>query len=273
MSGKFLGLSSRLASGEDSPVKLRALARRAGAAACGLLREFDAALMPRRCAFCGYRTIAGDHGICAGCRDDLPWLHHACPRCAQPMDVPLSPGVTCPACQANPPPYIAAVAPLHYEFPVDAGLKALKFRRKLYYAEAFAGLLIRAASGWQADVDAVLPVPLHWRRRAVRGFNQAEELCRPLAKRLSLPLVRGVVRRRSTPAQSGLSAIERNRNLRGAFVARRAPGARHVMIVDDVITTGATARHLALVLRAAGVSRVSVLAVARAARVSRSPPG
>lgn len=165
------------------------------------------------------------------------------------------------------------MAPLHYEFPVDVGLKALKFRRKLYYAEAFGGLLVDAAAALPADIDAVLPVPLHWRRRAVRGFNQAEELCRPLRQSLSLPLVRGIVRRRSTPAQSGLSAGQRNRNLRGAFVARRPPGARHVLVVDDVITTGATARHLALALRAAGVPRVSVLAVARAARVSRPPPG
>ena len=189
------------------------------------------------------------------------------------MAAPLQPGISCAACQASPPPFAAAVAPLRYEFPVDAGLKALKFGRKLYYAEAFAELLIDAAGGLDADITAVLPVPLHWRRRAVRGFNQAEELSRPLARRMSLPLVRGVVRRRSTPAQSGLTARERNRNLRGAFVARRAPEAGHVLIVDDVITTGATARHLALVLRAAGVSQVSVIAVARAAKVSRSQPG
>ena len=94
-----------------------------------------------------------------------------------------------------------------------------------------------------------------------------------MARRMSLPLVRGVVRRRSTPAQSGLTARERHRNLRGAFVARCAPEAGHVLIVDDVITTGATARHLALVLRAAGVSRVSVMAVARAAKVSLSLRG
>ncbi len=252
-------------------MNLATLARRSGAAARRLLREFDDALMPRRCAFCGFRTVAGERGICPGCSSDLPWVRHACPHCAQPMAVPA--GASCAACQAKPPPYIAAVAPLHYEFPVDAALKALKFRRKLYYADAFAELLADAAAGLDAGIDAVLPVPLHWRRRAVRGFNQAEELCRPLARRLALPLVRGVVRRRRTPAQSGLSARERHRNLRGAFLVRRAPGARHVLIVDDVITTGATVLHLALALRAAGVQRVSVLAVARAARVSRPPAG
>ncbi len=189
------------------------------------------------------------------------------------MPAQLPAGVSCAACQASPPPYLAAVAPLRYEFPVDAGLKALKFRRKLYYTEAFAELLIDAAARLDPDIDAIVPVPLHWRRRALRGFNQAEELCRPLAKSLCLPLLRGIVRRRGTAAQSGLSAGERNRNLRGAFVARRAPRARHVLIVDDVITTGATVKHLALTLRAAGVPQVSVLAVARAARISRRSPG
>lgn len=252
-------------------MKLAILARRSGAAACRLLREFDDALMPRRCAFCGFRTFAGERDVCPGCSSDLPWIRYACPRCAQPMSAP--PAASCAACQAKPPPYVAAVAPLRYEFPVDAGLKALKFRRKLYYADAFAGLLLDAAAGLDTDIDAVLPVPLHWRRRAVRGFNQAEELCRPLARRLALPLVRGVVRRRRTPAQSGLSARERHRNLRGAFAVRRTLDARHVLIVDDVITTGATVLHLALTLLAHGAERVSVLAVARAARVSPRTPG
>ena len=156
-----------------------------------------------------------------------------------------------------------------YEFPVDAVLKALKFGRRLHYGPALGHLLVRSLDRLPADVDALLPVPLHWGRQAWRGFNQATELCKPVAKAAGLPVIGGVVRRRSTPPQSGLAASKRRRNLRGVFVVRKLPGYRHVIIVDDVITTGATVRELALTLRRSGVKRVSALAVARASGLSR----
>ncbi len=157
------------------------------------------------------------------------------------------------------------MAPLLYEFPVDAGIKALKFGRKLYYAPAFAELLAAQRARLPADLDALLPVPLHWRRHAFRGFNQAMELCRGLLASYSLPLQGGVVRRRATPFQSGLAAKMRRKNLKNAFVAKRPLTARHVLIVDDVVTTGETTRRLARVLLRNGVEKVSVLAVAKAA--------
>ena len=115
-----------------------------------------------------------------------------------------------------------------------------------------------------ADIDALLPVPLHWWRHATRGFNQADELCRILQKNHKLPLIRNVTRVRATPYQSGLDARSRRRNLRSAFAARGQINARHVLIVDDVITTGETCRQLAKVLRKNGAEKVSVLAIARA---------
>lgn len=146
---------------------------------------------------------------------------------------------------------------------MDAGLKALKFGRRLYYAPAFSDLLVATMHRLPTDIDALLPVPLHWRRQAFRGFNQATELSKPIARQYGLPILSGVRRRRSTPYQSGLTAIERSRNLRQAFFVRGAPVARHVLIVDDVITTGATTRQLARALVDSGVQKVSVLAVAR----------
>jgi ComF family protein len=115
-------------------------------------------------------------------------------------------------------------------------------------------------------IDALLPMPLHWRRHAARGFNQAMEIARPLMAATGLPLVTSVARQRSTPYQSGLSASQRRRNLDAAFVAKGAVTYRHVLIVDDVITTGETCRQLALVLLEAGAERVSALAIARAQR-------
>lgn len=209
-----------------------------------LLRAFEEALMPLRCVFCGSRSRLPERYICVGCYGDLPFIESAPTPASSPLEYD--------------------VAPLAYEFPVDAAIKALKFRRKLFYAPALSELLIEACASLPDDVDAVLPVPLHWRRRWWRGFNQAWEIGRPVARHLAVPVVRGVRRNRATPFQSGLSARERARNLRIAFSARGDLAYRHVLIVDDVITTGTTICELARVLRRAGVARVSALAVARA---------
>ena len=209
-----------------------------------LLRAFEDALMPLHCVFCGSRSRSPERCICVGCHSDLPFIESPPTPASSPLEYD--------------------VAPLAYQFPVDAVIKALKFRRKLFYAPALSELLIEACPNLPDDVDAVLPVPLHWRRRWWRGFNQAYEIGRPVANYLAVPLVRGVRRNRATPYQSGLSARQRTRNLRAAFSIRGGLPYRHVLIVDDVITTGTTVCELARILRRAGVARVSALAVARA---------
>ena len=200
--------------------------------------------MPLRCVFCGARTREPEKHVCAGCDADLPRIESPPPPTTSAFEV--------------------EVAPLAYEFPVDAAIKALKFQRRLFYAPAFAELLCQACGLLPDDIDAVVPVPLHWRRRWFRGFNQAHEIGRPVARYLGLSLINGVFRRRATPSQSGLNAHERARNLRGAFVVSRPISHRHVLIIDDVITTGATVRQLCHALQVAGVEKTSVLAVARA---------
>lgn len=207
-----------------------------------LLRRFDDAVMPRRCAFCGTRTRPDERSVCTACYEELPWV-----------------GAT-PAF----PPLHTLIAPLAYEFPVDAAIKALKFRRRLWYGPALAGLLRDALAALPDDIDAVLPVPLHWRRQWLRGFNQAREIGVPVARQLGVPLIGGVRRVRATRSQSGLTAGERSRNLQAAFAARPIRGARHVLIVDDVVTTGATLGQLARVVLQGGAERVSAAVVARA---------
>lgn len=208
------------------------------------MQLLDAGIMPRTCVFCGTLSQGEEENICTGCYADLPWADSA--------SVPL------------PAPFECFIAPLNYDFPIDASIKAFKFKRKLYYAPAFAELLCSACTLLPDDIDAVLPVPLHWRRKAHRGFNQAEEIAKPVAKLLKVPIVRGVRRGRATPFQSGLAAKERERNLRQAFTMRRRITFSHVLVIDDVVTTGATARSLAKVLTANGVDRVSAMTVARA---------
>lgn len=234
----------------------------------GLLRSaidcVESAVMPRRCVFCGIPTVEADALICAGCRDDLPWQQQSCSRCAKPVTAILPEGVHCADCQSRPPPFDAAVVPLLYSFPVDAAIKALKFRRKLFYAPAFGSLLAASLTRLPGEIDAMLPVPLHWRRHASRGFNQAVELCKIPRKSCGLTLVNNVFRKRSTPFQSGLDVKQRRRNLQSAFVVRGQIDATHVLIVDDVVTTGETCRQLADVVLRSGAKKVSVFAIARA---------
>ena len=212
--------------------------------------------MPRSCVFCGMKRRHREASICPACDSDLPWIRERCPGCARPLAATPSAGVVCAECQGHPPPFEAAVAPLAFEFPVDAAIRLFKFHRRLQYADAFGELLCRSFAELPCDIDALLPVPLHWLRHGVRGFNQAAELCRPL--------VRNVSRRRRTPYQSGLGARERRRNLADAFDVRGGIQANHVLLVDDVITTGETCSQLARELLAHGAAKVSVLAVARA---------
>lgn len=216
-------------------------------------------LLPRSCVLCGTRVDNG--GFCDACRADLPWIGSACERCGQPLPA----GRHCVECQLHPPPFDKAFAPFLYTFPVDSALKALKFRRQLQYAPAFGGLLPPFLEALFADSDALIPVPLHRRRHALRGFNQATELCRYLHKASGLPMILSVDRIRHTRPQTGLEAAERRRNMKAAFRVRGALHCRHPLIIDDVMTTGETCGHLSEALLEAGSSSVSVLAIARAA--------
>jgi ComF family protein len=232
--------------------------------ACRSARALEFAVMPRSCVFCGVRRRHRETSICVGCEGDLPWIREQCPTCARPLAATLSAGVVCATCQDSPPPFEAAVAPLAFEFPVDAAIRLFKFHRRLHYADAFGELLCRSLAELPGDIDALLPVPLHWLRHGIRGFNQAAEICGPLRQVSGLPLVGNVSRRRRTPYQSGLGARQRRRNLAGAFEVRGGIQAKHVLLVDDVITTGETCSQLARELLANGADKVSVLAVARA---------
>jgi len=133
------------------------------------------------------------------------------------------------------------------------------------FAPAFAALLLPELARSFPDCDVLVPVPLHGWRHVRRGFNQAEALSRPLGRATGLPVDDSVRRVRATRSQSGLTAAERRRNVAGAFEAAGFSG-RRPLIVDDVMTTGATADRLAARLREAGAARVGVLAVARAER-------
>lgn len=170
----------------------------------------------------------------------------------------------CGDCQRRPPPLHAAQAALRYAAPVDRLLPRFKFHRDLAAGRLLAELMA-ARFATLPRPDALLPVPLHHGRLRRRGYDQALELARPLARALDLPLLPGALRRvRATRPQSELDAAARARNLRGAFaVDAHAALPGHVVLVDDVMTTGATLYAAARALRRAGVARVEAWVCAR----------
>jgi ComF family protein len=213
------------------------------------------------CLLCG-ATCPWSEGLCPPCRSDCARCGPACRRCG----IPLPGAGVCGACLANPPPFDGVVAPFLYRYPVDALIRDLKFHDRLACVRFLGGALADEVRARRADPpERLVPVPLHWRRRIARGFNQSLEIARVVGVRLNIPIDRGTVARvRATPAQAGLPATERRRNLRGAFRVVKEPPWKRVAIVDDVMTTGATAREISRVLKRAGVEELQVWAVARA---------
>jgi len=172
----------------------------------------------------------------------------------------------CGSCLQHPPPISEAHAAFAYAFPVDRLLPRLKFHRDLAAGRLLAQAMTERCAGLPRP-DAVVPVPLHRARLRRRGFDQAFELAAPLARALQMPLLdRALQRRRTTSAQSLLDATARQRNLRGAFeVTPPQSLPAHVVLVDDVMTTGATLHAAARALLGAGVQRVDAWICARVA--------
>jgi ComF family protein len=219
-------------------------------------------LLPPRCLLCGAAGAAG-RDLCRGCEGEFRPNAPACARCAEPLTVAVE---LCGRCQKRPPPFAAAFVPFRYAWPLD-GLEArFKFHGSLAAGRLLAELWI---ARWRENPpplpQALAPVPLHASRLRRRGYNQALELARPLARALGAPLRRDLlVRQRATEAQSALDRRARRRNVRDAFVAGPVAGLEHVAVVDDVMTTGATLAECAEALTRAGVARVDVWALARA---------
>jgi ComF family protein len=226
--------------------------------------ELLAWCIPRRCVLCNQASGAGS--VCAGCRDDLPWLGATCSGCAGPLPAGIDGGL-CARCGAALPATSKVMAALSYEYPVDRMIAGAKFHRELHLAHALGELLAvtvtRSGAGRQMP-DLLVPVPLHQRRLATRGYNQALEIARPVAERTGVPLAAGLCERiRPTAEQTGLPAAERRRNLRGAFRVRESCVGTRLAILDDVITTGSTAAAVAQAFRTAGAAHIEVWVVAR----------
>lgn len=201
--------------------------------------------------------------LCPDCLTVLPRNRHACRRCA----LPIPPGQTlCGRCLARPPFYHHSLIPFIYAPPIDQLITGLKFQQKLSHARLLGDLLgLTLPAPHLQSLDALLPVPLHRQRLRERGYNQAVEIGRFVARHAGLPLLtRRCHRVRHTAAQSRLPLARRRQNLRRAFYTDADLRGRSIGIIDDVVTSGHTVNELARCLRRAGAESITIIAVARA---------
>jgi ComF family protein len=215
------------------------------------------------CALC--LDSAGDSLVCEACVAGLGDVGRTCPGCA----LPLPSGAACGGCRRHPYAFDGAVARFEYRFPVDRLVQRFKYAGDLALGRWLALQLAERVRDLPRP-DLLVAPPLAADRLRERGFNQAVELARTLGRALGVRQDSASLRRqRATAPQAGLGRRARQANLRDAFACRRAFDGLHVAIVDDVMTTGATAHTLARVLKAAGAARVSAWAVARAPDLPR----
>jgi ComF family protein len=219
------------------------------------------------CAACD-QPIASGAGLCPACLISVDPLGAACPRCAGPAGGP-SPAELCRRCSKRAPPFDSISAPFLYGGELAVALRRLKFGGRRDVARTLAPLLRPALAAAAAGADLIVPVPLHRRRMAKRGFNQAVLLVRHARAAGAPPVDQISLRRvRATLPQTGLDARARRGNVAGAFsvVARRRPllAGRRILLVDDIVTTGATMAAAAAALREAGARSVTGFCAARA---------
>jgi ComF family protein len=230
-------------------------------------------VLPPRCLKCG-TTVDAVGALCAGCWPAVAFLVPPhCAACGLPFEFDLGPAALCGACAGERPVFERARAAFRY----DDGSKDLILRFKhadrTDSAPAFARWMARAGATLLADADLIAPVPLHWLRLFMRRYNQAALLASALGELSGKPAVNDLLlRRRRTPSQGGLGALGRQRNVAGAFAVdprRRALlQDKRILLVDDVLTTGATVSACTSALLRAGAGAVDVLTLARVVRIA-----
>ncbi len=221
-------------------------------------------LIPPTCILCGGKTHR-PLDLCTACELDLPWNHQACHRCGLPL---LNASSSCGACMKIPPAFDQTIAAFIYQEPIIRLITDLKFRQQLLYSRILGELLAKkVASAYlhKRDLpDMIIPIPLHNHRLRERGFNQAVELAKPIAKKFNIKIdYQDCTRILATQPQSTISAQHREHNVKNAFQVSKILKDKHVAVIDDVMTTGATMREFTLTLKKANVRKIDVWCCAR----------
>ncbi len=225
-------------------------------------------LLPPRCLACG-GLVGEAHSLCTDCWRSVAFITPPlCACCGYPFEFDAGSGALCGACTHDPPPWARARAAFRYDDASRALILAFKYRDRTDAAKAYARWLVRAGNELLTQADVLVPVPLHWSRLFSRRYNQAALLAAGVSKLSGVPhLATALRRRRWTRSQTGLDAEGRRRNVRAAFAVparqvRRLEG-RRIVLVDDVLTTGATVGGCIAALKKAGAASVDVLTLAR----------
>ena len=222
---------------------------------------------PRRCVLCKARG-QDNLDICFACANDLPYTKHACPSCGAILPDEIIPNTKqCGACFEQNLSFQRVYAAFLYQDPIAQLLIDLKFKQKLMYAKVLGTLMADYFTQYyqkENKPQLIIPVPLHKERLQERGYNQALELARPIAKSLQIPIDKySCVRVKPTAAQSLLPFNERQSNVRQAFAIQKPLAVKYAVIIDDIMTTGSTVKELSQVLRNAGVTKIDVWCCAK----------
>lgn len=226
-------------------------------------------IFPRNCLLCrAYHPATARDPLCPGCRATLPWnTPPFCVRCSRRL-TGITAEALCPSCRSHPPRFDEGWAMIRYKGPARELLKRFKFHNKTSLQRTFTTLLHAFIERYALEFPAaamVIPVPLHPVRLRERGYNQSGLLAACVARELGLPVRDDIlIRGHHAPRQSGLPAKERWTNIQGAFKMKNPADivGREIILVDDILTTGATASEAAKTLKDAGASRVTVITLA-----------
>lgn len=202
--------------------------------------------------------------LCAECRAEFSWLAEPlCAACGRPLPEPEAP---CAFCAQRPLPLKQVRTAVFFQEPMQSLIHKFKYENNFGLGGVLGDVMVQAWPDWQPPIDCIVPIPLHKKRQQERGYNQSELLARQLAARMRIPLETGCLQRaRHTAPQVHLSAQERQQNVAGAFTASGGNiVGRHILLIDDVLTTGATLSAAANALYAAGATAVSGYCLARA---------
>jgi ComF family protein len=234
----------------------------------------DSALPPL-CPAC--RDLVTDNGLCPACWGKLAFISAPyCPRLGIPFAYDPGPGILSMQAIADPPAYSRARAAVRYDDVARKLVHAFKYGDRLDLSPLLGRWMARAGRELLESADALVPVPLHWRRLWARRFNQSAALAEAISRESGIAVAHAALRRvKATPQQVGLSRTERASNVQGAFrvapADKAAVAGRRLIVVDDVLTSGATSDACARALLRAGAAQVDVLVFARVVDVTRTP--
>ncbi|CAA0097636.1 Uncharacterised protein [Zhongshania aliphaticivorans] len=228
------------------------------------IKNLSYRLIHGRCILC-QTPSRRDIDLCHPCEIELPWLINQCSCCALPLPMNHIQN-RCGRCLRKPPDFHQCIAALCYDFPVDRLIAGFKHQKKLHYGAVLSKLWLDHCRDQLGTLpDALIPVPMHWRRRLQRGFNQSIILANDFGNALNIPVHHAIKHPRATHSQQGLSAAARRKNLHHAFafLANADIKGKHLAVIDDVVTTTATANTMAAILARNGATRIDIWCLAR----------